>query len=314
VQQKDLQIECSAAAVTNALVRRGMDKSHTLDTTDGIFTLKTISCQIFKYNTINMQHVSLVMAVYNTEKYLAEAIQSVIDQTYPYWELIIIDSNSTDNSFNIATQFAKLDNRIILVKINIKDQSQSLHMATRLSNYEYFGWIDDEDILLPTCLENTVEILNNNLDIGVVYTNCNLIDRNGNVLGTAKNSSIPYSAERLLVDFMTFHFRLIRKSIYNLIPNNKYNTCPISASPICTQDYDMCLKLSEITGFYHLDKVLYCNRVHNLDNQKLNSSFIYERTVNIINDALVRRGLSDRYRLNVSPDGRFKIEESITNS
>lgn len=64
-----------------------------------------------------MPLVSILMPVYNAEKFLAEAIQSVIDQTFKDWELIIVDDKSTDHSYQIAENFVQLDNRISLYQL-----------------------------------------------------------------------------------------------------------------------------------------------------------------------------------------------------
>ena len=57
--------------------------------------------------------ISIIMPAYNASAYIAEAIQSVLDQTWTNWELIIVDDGSTDNTLQIAQQFAAKDNRII---------------------------------------------------------------------------------------------------------------------------------------------------------------------------------------------------------
>ena len=62
----------------------------------------------------NLGLVSIIMPVYNVEKYLSQCLESVCNQTYPYLEIIVVDDESPDNSGNIADDFAKKDNRIIL--------------------------------------------------------------------------------------------------------------------------------------------------------------------------------------------------------
>lgn len=60
--------------------------------------------------------LSVIMSVYNSEKYLKESIESVLQQTFSDFEFIIIDDASTDNSLNILKEFQKKDNRIIIIK------------------------------------------------------------------------------------------------------------------------------------------------------------------------------------------------------
>lgn len=60
----------------------------------------------------NLGLVSIIMPVYNVEKYLSQCLESVCNQTYPYLEIIVVDDESPDNSGNIADDFAKKDDRI----------------------------------------------------------------------------------------------------------------------------------------------------------------------------------------------------------
>ncbi|WP_265278363.1 hypothetical protein [Nostoc sp. KVJ3] len=88
------------------------------------------------------------------------------------------------------------------------------------------GWVDSDDILAPTALEQTISILNNHPKVGLVYTDYQLMDEQGNLHGIGQRCQIPYSKERLLVDFMIFHFRLIRRTVYEQVggidPNFTY--------------------------------------------------------------------------------------------
>jgi glycosyltransferase involved in cell wall biosynthesis len=104
--------------------------------------------------------VSVIMPLYNAEKHVAEAIQSVIDQTYPCWELIIVNDGSTDNSLAVARQFES---------DKIKVYSQENRGASAARNYgysfakgEYIKFFDCDDILSTNMLEVQVARLINN--------------------------------------------------------------------------------------------------------------------------------------------------------
>ena len=72
------------------------------------------SCQLSdNASDFDNQLVSIIVPIYNAEKYLSETIQSVVNQTYKNWELILVDDCSEDNSYEIAQQFSKVDTRII---------------------------------------------------------------------------------------------------------------------------------------------------------------------------------------------------------
>jgi glycosyltransferase involved in cell wall biosynthesis len=123
-----------------------------------------------------MTPISIVMTVYNRERYLKAAIESVLAQTYPNFELIIWDDGSTDNSLNIARSYAKHDSRIKALAAEHRGVGYSLMAAIRETAFPYFGCVDSDDLLAPKALAETVPILDANPQVGVVYTNYLLID------------------------------------------------------------------------------------------------------------------------------------------
>ena len=164
----------------------------------------------------------------------------------------------------------------------------------------YLAWIDSDDLLAPDALAATVAILDTNPQFGMVYTDHSLIDERGHTLGLGARCQIPYSKERLLIDFMTFHFRLIRREIYDLVGG-------IDLDFPQAQDYDICLKISEVTEIYHLQQPFYYYRIHPDTISQSQNARQTERAATAVRNALVRRGLSDRYRLNVTEGDRFRI-------
>ena len=89
--------------------------------------------------------VSIIIPVYNGEKYIAETIQSVIDQTYENWELIIVDDGSTDNTSNIVKKFN--DTRIIYIK-RIIQAYLILEISVLKCLREIFMFLDADDVWL----------------------------------------------------------------------------------------------------------------------------------------------------------------------
>ena len=88
---------------------------------------------------------SIILPLYNTEKYISECISSVIDQTYKSWELIIINDGSTDNSLNIAKTFALIDNRIKIYSQKNKGVSSARNFGLKKSKGEYIMFLDSDD-------------------------------------------------------------------------------------------------------------------------------------------------------------------------
>ena len=244
--------------------------------------------------------VSVIMTVYNRQRFLPTAIESVMGQTYRDFEFVIWDDGSTDQTVDIARRYAEQDDRIRLIEAEHLGRGRALHGVTEAARGEYIGWLDSDDLLAPTALEDTAAVLDAKPDVGVVYSDYMDIDEDGNIGDYGRRCSVPYSSQRLLTHFMTFHFRLFRRSVADEIG-------PIDVSLACAHDYDLCLRMSEVTSFHHLRKVLYYYRVHAdtiSHGSRINQ---IEGSRQAVEKALVRRGLSDKFRLDVEIVGRFRL-------
>jgi glycosyltransferase involved in cell wall biosynthesis len=242
--------------------------------------------------------VSIIMTAHNRERYIGKAIESVLAQTYADFDLLISDDGSTDRTFAIASDYARQDNRIRLATYDHRGPAKALKEAVADTLGPYLCWVDSDDMLEPTALEETVAVLDSDPSIGVVYTDYRVIDANDAVKGYGRRCRIPYSKDRLLLDFMTFHFRLMRRSVYDQV-----GTIDDTLEP--AEDYDLCLKLSEITEFKHLAKPLYRYRIHgqNLSQQQRIKQIECSKTA--VSKALERRGLADRLELHVEIREKF---------
>ncbi|HEY1200193.1 MAG TPA: glycosyltransferase family 2 protein [Niastella sp.] len=98
--------------------------------------------------------ISVITPAYNVEKYIAATINAVIGQTYENWELIIVDDHSRDNTFNIATDFARKDNRIKVTKTaQNSGAAVARNLGIELAEGEYIAFLDSDDIWMPEKLE-----------------------------------------------------------------------------------------------------------------------------------------------------------------
>lgn len=247
--------------------------------------------------------VSIVIPAYNRENYLGIAVRSVLDQTYRDLELIIVDDGSIDGTLEIAEQFAREDDRVrVLTDKTNRGAAYALKTGFEVARGEYVGQVDSDDILEARAIELTAAVLDGDTDCGMVYTNYIDIDENGQKIRPGRRCSIPYSPERMLTEFMTFHFRLIRKSIYDEIGgfNIQFNNI---------EDYDLCLRLSEVTNIKNIDEFLYLYRFHP-DSTKVTMDHL-ER-INLckeaITQALQRRGMGDTHKVCVLFNPTFSVQ------
>ncbi|NLG52731.1 MAG: glycosyltransferase, partial [Clostridiales bacterium] len=131
-----------------------------------------------------MKKISVVLPVYNGEKYLRESIQSVINQTYSNWELIIVDDASTDSSPDIIREFAKTDNRIRFIT-NPTNQKlpESLNIGFRQASGEYLTWTSDDNLYAGDAFKIMAEALDEEPEYGMVFCDISYIDENGDITG-----------------------------------------------------------------------------------------------------------------------------------
>jgi glycosyltransferase involved in cell wall biosynthesis len=117
--------------------------------------------------------ISVIIIFFNTEKYIAEAIESVISQSYDNWELILVDDGSSDNSTRIALDYAKkYPAKIYYFEHENhanRGMSASRNLGIKKSNGEYIAFLDSDDIWLPHTLKDQIEIFKSIPEVNVVY-------------------------------------------------------------------------------------------------------------------------------------------------
>ena len=243
--------------------------------------------------------ISLAMTTYNRERYLGAAIESILQQTFTDFELLLWDDGSDDRSVAIADRYAQRDRRVRVVTASHRGRVAALQAAIAYTTGSYLGWVDSDDLLAPTALEQTILAFHDHPQVGMVYTDYLDIDAQGAVLRYGERCRIPYSKERLLLDFMTFHFRLIRRSIFEQVGG-------INGAADYVEDYDLCLRLSEVTEIHQVKQPLYYYRNHagSASQQWRLEQVLRARLA--VTQALKRRGLADQLAIDVRfPDGRF---------
>ncbi len=103
--------------------------------------------------------ISIIIPVYNAEKWIIETLESVSNQTYKNLEIICIDDGSSDNSCDIVDTFSEKDSRIKLYKQQNSGVSASRNYGMEVANGDYFAFIDADDIMLPTMIEKLINLL-----------------------------------------------------------------------------------------------------------------------------------------------------------
>lgn len=123
--------------------------------------------------------VSVIITTYNRPEYLKITLDSVVNQTYKYLEIIVVDDGSIGNeNENICNQFKNI--RYVKNK-NTKTPASGRNIGIKKANGEYIAFLDDDDIWIPNKIKIQIEILENNPDFGLVHSPCQIIDSDGNL-------------------------------------------------------------------------------------------------------------------------------------
>jgi len=194
-----------------------------------------------------MSRISVLIAVYNVEAYVAEALASIQQQTITDIGIVVIDDCSTDGTLRIVEQIASYDPRIVVVR-SAKNQglSQALNYGLGFCRAPYIARMDGDDIAMPDRLEMQLCFLENNPDIALVGCATTAIDELGRPIPGLGVSAKPITQEAisrtLLLAPPCSHIWLARREVYDKL----YGYRDISVA----EDYDFLLRA--ITAGYRI--------------------------------------------------------------
>jgi glycosyltransferase involved in cell wall biosynthesis len=203
--------------------------------------------------------VSIILPTYNGSKYLAEAIESCLQQSYSNWQLIIVDDCSTDATPGIIASYAAGDPRIIAIRHPTnKKLPAALNTGHAAAQGTYLTWTSDDNRYLPNALEEMVQFLDQHPSVGIVYADCVLIDTNGHYL----RDYLAQPASRLAYMNALRACFLYRRRVYETLGG-------YDADLFLAEDYEYWLRAARQFELAPLHKILYEYRWHD---QSLTSS------------------------------------------
>jgi glycosyltransferase involved in cell wall biosynthesis len=189
---------------------------------------------------MNESKVTVLMSVFNGEKFLREAVESILSQTFEDFEFLIIDDGSTDDSASIISSYH--DPRIKLVTNNSNiGLSKSLNRGLKVSKGEYIVRMDADDISLPQRLEKQVEYMESEQEVAVLATKIALIDSDGNRVGYWNDDQCTSTTEEIIerlpkANCIAHPSVVMRRDIViDYLYNENLNN---------SQDYDLWLRLA----------------------------------------------------------------------
>lgn len=200
---------------------------------------------------------SVLIANYNNGRFIKDAIESVLAQTYTNWEVVLVDDASTDNSSKVINQIAQSDDRIrIFFNETNSGCGYTKHKACELANGEILGFLDPDDVLAP----NAIDVM---VDAHGIKPSCGLINSNHYVCDSLLNvdrlsygaAQIPNGHSYLTLEKGITAFATFKKDNYN-------QTEGINPSFKRAVDQDLYYKLEEVTQTSYIDTPLYYYRIH----------------------------------------------------
>lgn len=181
--------------------------------------------------------VSILIPIHNAEKYLDEAIMSVIKQSYKKIEIICIENGSNDNSLALLKYYSKIYKNLKVIHLKKASLSNALNKGINKSQGEYIARMDADDISHPKRIEKQIKFLKKNKSVSIVGTNINLIDHQGNFV---RKIYYPLKfkdlKKKLEVDSYIAHPSvMMRKEIFKKLKGYRFQFCP-------AEDYDLWLR------------------------------------------------------------------------
>ena len=249
---------------------------------------------------MNYPLISVIMSVYNCEKYVSQSIESIINQTYSHFEFIIINDGSTDNSLTIIKKYEKIDSRIILIDQKNLGLTKSLNKGINIAKGDYIARMDSDDISLLDRFMNFITYYKKNQNL-MIYTNPAIaIDSFGNSI-----RKIPSYLRR-----NGFNVRMLNYS-NSLI----HGTLIINSELIKKTQYDEGYRFAQEFNLYHRlifngykinydrNNISYLLRIHdgqvtNLNSKNKNNLQIelYYKTLKEFNKKIYKSNIINRIR------------------
>lgn len=221
------------------------------------------------------REVSIILPVYNCEKFIGKTIESILNQTFPNFELLILNDGSNDQSLNVIQEFN--DDRIQIISRENKGLISTLNELVDYASSDIIARIDGDDICELDRIEKQLNKIREGYDI--VSSNAYLIDINDNIIGETRYPS----SQRDIISHMVYNSPLIhpavmaKKQVFNI----KY-----SHEDIYAEDYELWIKAILEYGYtaYSFKESLIRYRIHsdsvcnsNQDKQIEISNFIRQK-------------------------------------
>jgi glycosyltransferase involved in cell wall biosynthesis len=222
--------------------------------------------------------ITVLMPVYNGEKYLEEAIESILDQTFTDFEFLIINDGSTDRSVEMIESYNDPRIRLVHNKTNMK-LTATLNRGLRLARGEYIARMDCDDISLPERFEKQLSFLEANPEVGIIGSGFKIIDQNG----ISVNAPVLFPSRPGVVEWCLYFYSpishpaaMMRKEV--VLRTGGYTSEVIyGREKYSGEDYDLWRRSCKVTKLSNLQDVMLLLRKHDTNVTK---TYLDEHLIN----------------------------------
>jgi len=224
--------------------------------------------------------VSIIVPMYNAEKYIAETIESVINQTYKNWELLIVDDCSTDSSRDIVRKYINKDNRIKLIEseTNFGGPARPRNIGIEHAKGDYIAFLDADDVWFPEKTEKQLYFMQK-YDLNFSSTSIIKINNNSKLIKTKNSFSdkvdkLTKHKKNIIKNLIRWNFIIISSVIIKKKSLIKFDE---DVKLIGVEDYDLWLRLLSKNNIKYMfyNKELVCYRI--LNNSLSHTNYLYQQ-------------------------------------
>ena len=215
---------------------------------------------------LNNPKITVLLSVFNDEKYISEAIESILNQTFEDFELIIIDDCSTDGTIEVINSYKDSRIRLIINEKNI-DITKSLNKGLKSARGKYIARHDSDDVSTPERLEKQFNFLENNKDYAAVGSYTETIDEDSNLIRLLRCET---SAEEIYYN-LSYRNNLTSSSIM-FVKEIIHDIGSYDESSSNSEDHEFWFRISRKYKIYVIAEYLIKYRIR--DNQRLSKNYI----------------------------------------
>jgi glycosyltransferase involved in cell wall biosynthesis len=209
--------------------------------------------------------ISVVMSVYNGQAFLAEAVESILGQTFRDFEFIVIDDGSTDRTEKILATYASRDGRLRAFRQENRGRTESLNIGIGLAGGKYIARMDADDVSLPHRLQVQVDFMEQHPEVCLLSASCERINKKGRLLDRVPVPLLDDEIRSMMLhkNAMCHPAVMMRKEV--VIACGGYRKV-FSES----EDYDLWLRMSERSQLANLEEPILQYRVHSKQASNVN--------------------------------------------